>query len=142
LEVFIRFADVETSQIYAAVDVYDDVETGQRLSHQRQRALIEGLAWKLKQAFPLVEGWVLSKEDDSILIDLTQRHHIRPQMKLIVFREGKTISHPITGRLLQTPSERLGEARVTSVFKDLSEATLLSEIKGQQVKQKDKVMTK
>jgi hypothetical protein len=142
LEVFIRFVDVETSQIHAAVDVYDDVEAGQRLSRQRQRTLIEGLAWKLKQAFPLVEGWVLSKEDDSMLIDLTQRHHIRPQMKLIVFREGKTISHPITGRLLQTPSERLGEARVTSVFKDLSEATLLSEVKGQQVKQKDKVMTK
>lgn len=140
LEVLIRFVDVETSQIHAAVDVYDDVEAEQHLPRQRLRTLIEGLAWKLKQAFPLVQGWVLSKEDDGMLIDLTQRHHIRPQMKLIVFRE-QTIPHPITGRLLQT-SEMLGEARITSVFKDLSEATLLTEVEGQQVQQKDKVITK
>jgi hypothetical protein len=75
-----------------------------------------------------------------MLIDLTQRHHIRPQMKLIVFRE-QTIPHPITGSLVQT-SKMLGEARITSVFKDLSEATLLTEVKGQQVQQKDKVITK
>ena len=59
LEVFMRFVDVESSVVLAAVDVY-----GEELTLQGMRSLMDGMAWKLQRHFPLVEGLVLDKEGE------------------------------------------------------------------------------
>ncbi len=142
LDIFVRYVDIETSLILAVVDVYDDVEGDQPLSSQRLRELADGLVWKIERAFPLVEGLVLAKENDVLFTDLVRKPGIREHMKLIVFREGKTLKHPITGKMMRRPGKTIGEARVMSVADDISEANLLSTATQGEVRQLDKVMTK
>ncbi len=142
LEVFVRFVDVETWLVLAAVDIYDDVEASQVFPPQRMRGLMEGLAWKLQRRFPLVEGYVAEKDGKTLLTDLSEAQGIRQHMKLIIYREGKTLTHPRTGKILQRPGQILGEARIKTVSRDLSEAALLSSQENGRVQELDRVMTK
>jgi TolB-like protein len=136
LEVFARFVDVETSEILAAEDVY-----GEELNLRTMRPLLEGLALKLRDRFPLVQGLVVKAEDKKIFVDLGKKQ-LKKHMKLIIFREGEAIKHPITGQLLGAPTEVLGEARVDTVFDDLAQGTLRQQQTPGEVKQLDKVITK
>ena len=54
LEVFVRLIDVETAVVLAAEDVY-----GEDLAFKAVGTLMEGLAGKFRQRFPLLEGVVV-----------------------------------------------------------------------------------
>jgi hypothetical protein len=136
LEVFARFVDVETSVVLAALDVY-----GEDLTLQSLRTLIEGIGWKLQRDLPLVEGVVINRAGQILLTDLTASHGIKRYMKLIVFRAGEDLMRPPTGRLLKKDTI-LGEARITAVSADLSEATLLQAVQAGDVQELDQVITK
>jgi hypothetical protein len=137
LEVFTRFVDVETATVLAAVDVY-----GEDLNLRTVGNLMEGLALKLRQRFPLVEGIVVKREGKNIFLDRGSKHALQKYMKAILFRDGAVITHPITGKPLGSPTELLGEARIDAVFEDFSQATLLHSGTDKDVKQLDKVITK
>jgi Glucodextranase, domain B/Curli production assembly/transport component CsgG len=137
LEVFLRFVDVDTAVVLAAEDVY-----GEDLSLATVKTLVEGLAWKVRRQFPLVEGLVLEKEGKRLLTDLAERHGVRRYMKLIIFRPGQELKHPHTGRLLQRPDTILGEARITAVSADLSEALMLISATPGDGEGVDRVITK
>jgi hypothetical protein len=137
LEVLARFIDVETSLVLAAVDVY-----GEELTLPHLQTLMEGMAWKLRRHFPLVEGLVLDTTGKVLWTDLSKGHGIKRYMKLIVYRAGEEVQHPGTGRLLHKPEVILGEARITAVSDDVSEATLLSSQWVGNVHESDKVITK
>jgi hypothetical protein len=136
LEVFTRFVDVETTEILAAEDVY-----GEEVTLRTLRPLLEGLSLKLRQRFPLVQGLVLKTEEKRIFVDLGNKQ-IRKHMKLVVFREGEAIKHPMTGQLLGAPTEVLGEAKVEAVFDDLSQGIMQKQKAPGEVKQLDKAITK
>ena len=136
LEIFTRFVDVETSEILAAEDVY-----GEEVTLRTLRPLLEGLSLKLRQRFPLVQGLVLKTEEKKIFVDLGKKQ-IRKHMKLVVFREGEAITHPISGQLLGAPTEVLGEAKVEAVFDDLSQGIMQQQKAPGEVKQLDKAITK
>jgi hypothetical protein len=139
LEVFARFVDVETSVVLAAVDVY-----GEDIKLSTLKTLMEGLAWKVRRFFPLVEGVILDIEGKVITIDLNSEHGIKEQMKLILFREGKKLKDLRTGKIWKKPAKRLGEARLTAVgdVDELSEASLLQSETADKLKELDKVITK
>jgi hypothetical protein len=137
LEVFVRFVDVETSVVLAAEDVY-----AEDLTFRAVETLMEGLAWKFGQRFPMVEGLVMKTEGKTIFVDLGSKQAIKKYMKLILFREGEALTHPLTGKVLGAPTETLGEARVEVVLEELSQATLLAPAPSAAVKQLDKVITK
>jgi hypothetical protein len=139
LEVFARFDDVETAVTLAAEDVY-----GEDLKLRALNTLMEGLAWKIQRRIPLVEGKIWDIEGKSISIDLNREHAIQEQTKLILFREGKEVKDPDTGKIRKKPAKRLGEARVTAVgdIDELSEATLLQPEIADKLKMSDKVVTK
>jgi hypothetical protein len=63
-------------------------------------------------------------------------------MKLIVFRVGEMITHPLTGKPLGTPTETLGEVTVEAVFDALSQGMLRPAKNSGDVKQLDHVITK
>ena len=136
LEVFTRFVDVETTEILAAEDIY-----GEDVNLRTLRPLLEGLSLKLRQRFPLVQGLVLKAEGKKIFVDLGNKQ-IKKYMKLIVFREGEAIKHPITGLVLGAPTEVLGEAKVEAVFDDLSQGIMQHQKAAGEVKQLDKAITK
>jgi hypothetical protein len=137
LDVYARLVDVETSVILAAEDVY-----GEDLSLPTVKALMEGLSWKLRRHFPLVEGAIIEKTGQNLLVDLTKGHGVQRYMKLIVFREGEERQHPRSGKMLQKPHAVLGEARITVVANDLSEAVLLRTEQTGDVRELDRVITK
>jgi hypothetical protein len=136
-EVFVRFIDVETAVALAAEDVY-----GEDLSFRAVGTLMEGLAWKFGQRFPMVEGLVMKTDGKTVFVDLGSKQAIKKYMKLILFREGEALTHPLTGKVLGAPTETLGEARVEVVLEELSQATLLTPVPSAAVKQLDKVITK
>ena len=137
LEVYARFVDVETSVVLAAADIY-----GEELTLRTMKTLMDGLAWKLRRHFPLVEGSVIERKGKELFVDLTSSQGVMRYMKLIVFREGQESKHPTTGRRLKKPDTSLGEARITAVSTDLSAATLLHPERSEDVQELDKVITK
>jgi hypothetical protein len=137
IDVYAHFGDVETSEILASVNVY-----GEDLSPQVLKTLMEGLAWQMQRRFPLVEGVILEIEGAVITIDLNLEHGIRENMKLILYRKGKALKDPRTGKIRKKPAKRLGEARIQAVSAELSEALLLQPDIADKLQELDMVVTK
>lgn len=136
LEVFTRFVDVETAEILAAEDIY-----GEGLTLGTVGPLMEGLALKLRQRFPLLQGLVVKTEGKKVFFDLGKKQ-VKKSMKVLVFREGEALKHPVTGQVLGAPTDILGEAKVDAVFDDLSQGTLRQAQDAGEVKPLDKVIIK
>jgi len=137
LTVLTRFVDVETAVVMAALDVY-----GEDLNLHTLKELMEGLAWKVRQRFPIVEGVILDREGDLITTNLAHKDGIQEHMKLILFREGESIRDPNDGKIKKKPDQRMGEARVEEVSDELSEAALLEPQTAENIHPLDKVITK
>ena len=135
LDVYIRFVDVDTETVLAVEDVY-----GEELTPGDVKTLMAGLALKLQRHFPLDEGVVVAREGQQIWAMLSSQQRLQSGMKLLVFRDGKSIEHG--GRKLQTPATVLGEARITALSADLVEARLLPPTTSAGVRESDKVMPK
>jgi hypothetical protein len=137
LEVFARVVDAESGTIMAAEDVYGETTVAFDL-----RTLMTGLAWKLRQHFPLLEGLVVKRDGQRVVIDRGKKHALTEHMKTILFRAGEELIHPITGKTLGHSTETLGEARVEVVADESSQATLLESAQAHTVKQLDQFITK
>ena len=135
LDVYTRLLDVATEKFLVSEDVY-----GEYLTPPAVKSLMQGLALKLKRRFPLEEGVVIAKEGKKIWVDLSNPQGIRPGMKFILFREGKTIQRG--AKVFRLPVTQLGEARIIAVSEDLLEAQLLPSAQAEEVRESDKVITK
>ena len=60
-----------------------------------------------------------------MLVDIGAEKNIRPLSRLICYREGEVIKHPVTGRILGGDPEELGEFKIKSVYKDFSKAEVV-----------------
>ena len=83
MEIRIRVVDTETTEIIATADVY-----GEDIDLIALQLLSEGLALKLIDELPLIEGTVLNVGPDEFKIDLNLSHKIKEGMKLIIFKEA------------------------------------------------------
>jgi len=135
IEIVARLVDNETSEVLAVEDVYDEFKDRSALMD-----LSEGLAIKFHREFPLVDGTVLEKKGKSFYTDLG-KGKIKPQRRLIVYREGEPIRNPRTGKILGCDTEIIGYARVSQVMARMSKAKLIKNLKGNAIMIKDKVMT-
>ena len=75
-------------------------------------------------------------------MDLGVPHGMKKNMKLVIFRDGEEIKHPITGKVLHTETDIVAEAKIDGVFDDVSRAVLLQSEAAAEVKQLDRVITK
>jgi TolB-like protein len=137
VEIYARLINTETSSILEAKDVY-----GQDKSLAQLRHLTGGLALKFKHSLPLLEGLVLKVSGKSIYADFGSVQHVKKEMKFIVFREGETIVHPVTGRVLGRDLVELGLAVVINVFEDMSVGELLAQFDPGKIRAKDLIITK
>lgn len=119
VEVFLRLVDTETSLIIAAVDVYGE-ETDLQSLHQ----LSQGLVLKLCDEVPLLEGTVLQVKDGRLTVDLGKDSRLKKGMRVVVFREGEPIRHPLSGALLGVDVEVLGWGQVQAVQEQVSHVEL------------------
>ncbi len=121
VEAYIRLVDIETAEIIAAVDVYgEDMDIGEL------RKLSQGVDLKFTSQLPVVEGLVIQRDGARITIDLGEKQHLRKGMKLIVYRMGDLVHHPVSKQAIGIDFEVLGHARIETVMDDMSYA-LLSE---------------
>lgn len=137
IEIIARLINTETSSIMATKDVY-----GQDKSLSHLHFLLNGLALKFKHDFPMVEGLVVKVQGKELVIDLGKNRNLKKEMKLIIYREGEKIVHPVTGKVMGSDCQILGEAMLDQVFDDFSKGKILVADELSEVKEKDRVITK
>lgn len=119
-KVTVRVIEVETGETIA---VGENQTEGTSLADIDP--LFNAVAAQIFNDLPLYEGYVVMVENDTIMIDLGLNHHIRKGTRVIAFRPGKEIVHPVTGKLLGSKVTKLGTAVITQLQQDLSTAILL-----------------
>ncbi len=119
VEIIGRLIDTETATILASNDVFGEGKSFGGLS-----SLLDGLAFKFKRDFPLVEGILIEVRGDEVVLDIGTEKRLKPYQRLICYREGAVIQHPVTGRILGSEPEIVGEVTVSEVFENFSKARL------------------
>jgi hypothetical protein len=137
VEVVSRIINTETSEVMAVKDAYTEDKT-----HQAVKELMEGLASKIAAALPLAEGMVLQREGATVFTDLGTAQHLKKDMGVIIFRKGKEIKHPVTGKSLGFDTVKLAEGNIEDLQKDFSKIRLSPKSKADEIRAKDLVITK
>ncbi len=113
LEIVLEGTSTETTEIVAPrVDVAGPYEHLERL--------VQDLALRLVQKFPRVQAKVLDWEEPEVTCKLTEADRVRESMKCVVFRYGKDIVDPDTGKSLGRKTKVLSEGLIRSVDKNFS----------------------
>lgn len=119
LEVNARIIDVETASIIAAENVKSSASTS-------LQSLIVEMSEKIIKNFPL-EGYIVSRKDDSAFVDLGKRTGVKSGMEFMVFKEGAVLKHPKTGEVLDVEMIKTGKLKITSVSKKIATAIITEE---------------
>jgi hypothetical protein len=137
IEIYARFIDTETATVLAAKDVFE-----QDKSLPKLRFILKGLSLKFEQSFPMLEGRVVKSKGKKVYIDIGSQSGVKREMKVIVFREGEPLLHPITGKSLGCDTLELAEVRIASVFDNFSIGNVLNHPAAAKIRAKDYFITK
>jgi hypothetical protein len=137
IEIYARFINTETATILAAKDVFEQDKSLPKLQY-----ILKGLALKFEQSLPLLEGRVIKSKGKKVYIDRGAHTMLKKEMKVIIFREGEPLLHPITGKHLGCDTLELAEARIESVFDDFSVGKVLKHSDKSEIRVKDHIITK
>ena len=119
IEVNARLIDVESGSIAAA-------ETVRSSTAIQLEELIGQMAEKIIKDFPL-EGYVVHRDKNSVLIDLGRRAGVKRGMQFIVFKEGNVIKHPKTGEVLDIERIQTGLLQIDKVNEKTAQGEILEE---------------
>jgi hypothetical protein len=107
------------------------------------KELMEGLASKLTLGFPVVEGIVVKREKGTLFSDLGSSSGVRKSMAAAVYRRGKEIKHPATGKSLGWDMVKIGDGTIEDVQDGFSRVRLNEKAKSQQdIQAKDVIITR
>jgi TolB-like protein len=119
MEANARIIEVETSSIIAAENV-------KSTSAVKLEDLVVQMAEKIIRDFPL-EGYIVQREGNKVLIDLGNRSGVKPGMQFIVYQEGRVIKHPKTGEVLDIERIETGTIQVKDVKNKTADGVILHE---------------
>jgi hypothetical protein len=102
--------------------------------------VVDNVAAMIFNDLPLVEGYVVKIDGNTLYIDMGLSHGIRKGTKCIVFREGEPIRHPVTGEILGKKVTKLGELIVIQSQDKMAEGKPVETEEG--LKVGDKVVVK
>jgi WD40 repeat protein/TolB-like protein len=131
LEINARVINVETGSIIAAEKVQAD-------STARLTDLVRLISVKVVRAFPL-EGYVVQRTKDRVIIDLGRQAGVQPGMHFSVYTEGKAIKHPITGEILDIEKIENGVVEVREVREKTSHGRITEETAPEAIKSRQLV---
>ncbi|MBF0559750.1 MAG: hypothetical protein HQL08_13335, partial [Nitrospirae bacterium] len=137
IEVASRVINIETSEIMAVRDVYTEDK-----SPSAVKEIMESLAAKIAESFPLVEGIVITQKQGEVVSDLGKTSKIRKRMGVIVYRKGTEIKHPKTGKSLGWDTITLGDGYIEDVEDEFSKIRLSGKSSTQDITVNDMVITK
>jgi len=132
IEIVSRMIDIETSEILASTDVYDEDKDIPAL-----KSLAGRMTAMFHHEFPLVDGIILQKKGGYIFTDLGQ-DRIKMHRRLIVYRE-ESVMHPVTGKMLGVDYKIIDRARITQTEPVISKA-IVSNDKEKDINLQDKVI--
>jgi len=117
-----RVIDIETSENIVAKEAST---TRPGIKHIEK--LVEDVAVMIYNDLPLVEGSIISLEDNLIYLDIGSDVGIKKGTKCVIYKEGKQITHPETKQVLGRKVTKLGELIVVQVQGKMATAKLVSE---------------
>jgi hypothetical protein len=134
VEVVARMVDTETSVILAEKDVYweGSVRAG-------FREILDGLALKFKQQFPLCEGIIIAKNPKEVKFNLGAENAICKGMRFLAFNEGDSVA---VARTFGNKTEILGILRASEIHEKYSSGTVLKKFAVREIELKDGVISK
>lgn len=106
------------------------------------RKAVQQVVNKLNEVNPL-EGYVIQVDGKRVYIDLGREQGVQVGQKYTIFKEGRIIKHPVTGKILGVEKSDLGTIRITSVEHEMAigeaeDGTLTSMLKpGDKVRKKN-----
>ena len=121
LSIDARVIDTESAAIIVANDAYSGSSDAQSVKNA-----VENLANKIAKELPLVEGYVIRITGDKVILDAGRLGGLKRGMKCTIYKEGATMTHPITGEILGKETVIIGEVLITEAFDKYSEARELS----------------
>ncbi len=136
-EVTSRIINTETSEIMEVLDVYTEDKRPLVV-----KELMIALAAKIARSFPVVEGIVISRDDDKVMTDIGSPLKVRQRTGAIIYRKGNEIKHPQTGRSLGFDTVKLGEGYLHDVQENFSKMQLGGRFREQPIAPNDLVLTK
>ncbi len=137
IEVVARLVDTETSEVLVTKDVFSEDKSLESIS-----AMMDGLAYKLRQGLPLLEGAILRCEKNSFYLNIGKEHGALPEQKVLFFRQGPEIRHPVTQMYLGREWELVAEGRIKEVYEDASVASPAKKAAAKDIQPTDRVVTK
>ena len=137
LEVISRVINTMTSEVVDVKDVYSEDKSTAAI-----KELMTGLASKIANSFPLIEGMVIKKGSKEVYTDIGASTKARRHTGVILCRKGDEIKHPVTGKSLGQDIIKLGEGFIEEIQEGFSKVKLSDKLKEQDVKIKDMVITK
>jgi TolB-like protein len=121
IEINSRVISVESGSIIAAENIRGS-------SSDDLQSLVELLTKRIIRNFPLT-GYIVKKDDKSVIIDLGLTAGLDYGTEFIVFKEGEVIKHPKTGEVLDVEQIHTGKIRITKVRRNVAEGVILEENK-------------
>jgi tetratricopeptide (TPR) repeat protein len=134
VEVAARMVDTETSMVLAEKDVYweGSVRAG-------FRDILDGLAIKFKQQFPLCEGIIIAKNTKEVKFNLGAENAICKGMRFLAFNQGESVA--VAGTFGNN-TEILGILRASKIHEKYSSGTVLKKFAERDIELKDGVISK
>jgi hypothetical protein len=101
------------------------------------------LAAKLTLSLPVVEGIVVKREKGTVFSDIGKGSGVRTSMGAAIYRRGKEIKHPVSGKSLGWDMVKIGDGTFEDVEDGFSKIRLHDKTKQpQDIQAKDIVITR
>jgi hypothetical protein len=134
IEIYAQLVDVESGEVLTEKDAYKEDK-----SLDAVKFITRGLAIRLREDFPVLEGKVVSLDGKKISIDLGSGQKIKPGMRLIFFTEEQ-MKDPESGVSLGVTTQKLGTGKVVEVRDRMSMAETVG--KTETISPEKRVITK
>jgi hypothetical protein len=136
LEIIARVINTETAEVMEVKDVYTEDKSLGAI-----KEAITGLAAKIASGFPLAEGMIIGRDKKEAMTDLGSSK-IRKSMGAIIYRKGKEVRHPVTGRSLGADTIKLGDGWFDDVQPEFSRIRLSDRARPQEITVKDLLISR
>jgi len=138
VEIISRLVNTETAEVMGTKDAYIEDKSLAAI-----KELMEGLASKLTLGFPVVEGIVVKRDNGTVYSDIDQKSGVHSGMGAAIYRRGKEIRHPVTGKSLGWDMTKIGDGIFEEVGEGFSKVRLHDRTKhSAEIQIKDVVITR
>lgn len=136
MQIFVQVIDTETTEVIITTDVYGEDKTISGF-----RYLVGGLAWKIVNQFPMIEGMVIKVKGNDVYFDAGSEKNVKKNMRFIIYRKAE-IDPELADLITEDIMEPLLEVKVKKVFKKVAQAEIIRTLGESPAKVKDLVITK